>query len=42
MTDEDAVREIKSLRLFGPAWRERPDGSGLVEQQAILQGFRGA
>ena len=42
MTDEDAVREIKSLRLFGQAWRERPDGSGLVEQQAILQGFRGA
>jgi len=41
MTDEDAVREIKSLRLFGPAWRERPDTSGLVDQQAIFHGLRG-
>jgi ferric-dicitrate binding protein FerR (iron transport regulator) len=42
MTDETAVREIRSLRSFGPARRERPDGSGLVEQQAILNGLGGA
>ena len=36
MTDEEALRKIKSLRLFQPAWRERPDWSGLVEQQALF------
>jgi hypothetical protein len=36
MTDEEAYRRIMSLSVIGPAWRERPDWSGLVEQQAIF------
>jgi len=36
MTDEEAWRRIQSLSIPGPAWRERPDWSGLVEQQALF------
>jgi hypothetical protein len=36
MTDEDALRRIKSLKVAGTGWRERPDWSGLVEQQALF------
>lgn len=36
MTDAEALRRIEALRAFGPVWRERPDWSGLVEQQAIF------
>ncbi len=36
MTDEEALRRIQSLTMIGKPWRERPDWSGLVEQQAIF------
>jgi hypothetical protein len=36
MTDEQALRIIHSLNVAEPPWRERPDWSGLVEQQAIF------
>ena len=36
MTDEEALRIIKSLTVAEPPWRERPDWSGLVEQQDIF------
>jgi hypothetical protein len=36
MTDEEALRRIKSLCSFEGPWRERRDWSGLVEQQAIF------
>jgi hypothetical protein len=36
MTDEEALRRITSLSVVGLVWRERPDWSGLVEQQAIF------
>jgi hypothetical protein len=36
MTDEEALRQILSLSVPGIPWRERPDWSGLVEQQAIF------
>ena len=37
MSDEEALRRIKSLVTPDPVWRERPDWSGLVEQQALFQ-----
>ena len=36
MTEERACQIIQSLAA-AEAWRERPDWSGLVEQQAIFQ-----
>jgi hypothetical protein len=36
MTDEEALRRIASLTVCGRPWRERPDWSGLVEQQALF------
>ena len=36
MTDEECLRRIASLTVCEPPWRERPDWSGLVEQQAIF------
>lgn len=36
MTDEEALRRIMSLSVVGTPWRERPDWSGLVEQQDIF------
>lgn len=36
MTDEQAWRIIESLNVGEPPWRERPDWSGLVEQQALF------
>jgi hypothetical protein len=37
MTDAEALRRIMLLGTCQPSWRERPDGSGLVEQQAIFR-----
>jgi hypothetical protein len=37
MTDAEALRRMESLCVAGPPWRERPDWSGLVEQQALFQ-----
>jgi hypothetical protein len=39
MTDERALEIIQSL-VAAELWRERPDRSGLVEQQAILHARR--
>ena len=39
MTDERAQQIIQSLGAV-EGWRERPDWSGLVEQQAIFQKAR--
>ncbi len=36
LTDEEAFRQIRSLCVATTPWRERPDWSGLVEQQAIF------
>jgi hypothetical protein len=36
MTDEEALRRMKLLVAADPVWRERPDWSGLVEQQEIF------
>jgi hypothetical protein len=36
MTEEDALRKIMSLCICEPPWRERPDWSGLVDQQAAF------
>jgi len=36
MTDDEALRKIESLECAGKPWRERPNWSGLVEQQAIF------
>ena len=36
MTNEDVLRHIQSLSTCEPPWRERPDWSGLVEQQAFF------
>ena len=36
MTEEEARRKINSLGVVGKPWRERPDWSGLVEQQALF------
>jgi hypothetical protein len=36
MTDAQALRIIASLTPFETPWRERPDWSGLVEQQEIF------
>jgi hypothetical protein len=38
MTDERARQIIQSLGAV-EAWRERPEWSGLVEQQALFHGF---
>jgi hypothetical protein len=37
LTDERAWEIIQSLACFGEPWRERPDWSGLVEQQAVFR-----
>ncbi len=42
MTDEEALRIIATLCVAEEPWRERPDWSGLVEQQAIFHGRRKA
>jgi hypothetical protein len=36
MTEEEAVKQIRSLCVAETPWRERPNWSGLVEQQAIF------
>lgn len=36
MTEEEAVKQIRSLSVAETPWRERPNWSGLVEQQAIF------
>jgi len=36
MTDEEALRRIHLLGPCPTPWRERPDWSGLVEQQAFF------
>lgn len=36
MTEDEALRRIKALVVAEPPWRERPDWSGLVEQQALF------
>jgi hypothetical protein len=36
MTEEEALHRIESLSVIGRPWRERPDWSGLVEQQAFF------
>ena len=36
MTEEEALRKMWSLCTVEPPWRERPDWSGLVEQQAYF------
>jgi len=41
MTDEEARRRIESLVVAEPPWRERPDWSGLVEQQLCSTGYGG-
>jgi hypothetical protein len=38
MTEEEALRRIKSLNVAEEPWRERPNWSGLVEQQALFHG----
>ena len=40
MTDEEAWRRMQLLTAAGPVWRERPEWSGLVEQQAIFRRWR--
>jgi len=37
MTDEEALRRMKLLVAADPVWRERPDWSGLVEQQDLFR-----
>ncbi|MGC9258736.1 MAG: hypothetical protein ACP5I8_01475 [Phycisphaerae bacterium] len=36
LTDADVWRRIQTLKVPGKPWRERPDWSGLVEQQALF------
>jgi hypothetical protein len=36
MTDEEAWRQIQLLNAAEEPWRDRPDWSGLIEQQAIF------
>ena len=36
MTDEEALRRIQLLGPCPTPWRDRPDWSGLVEQQALF------
>ncbi len=36
MTNEEALRRIQALVTADTPWRERPDWSGLVEQQALF------
>lgn len=40
LSDEEALRQIMSLSVPHPPWRERPDWSGLVELQALFHGRR--
>jgi hypothetical protein len=42
LTEEEAMRQIKSLRAFGPVEREMSTESGLVEQQAVFHRKRAA
>ena len=37
MTDAEALRQIHALRCVGTPYRERPNWSGLVIQQALFQ-----
>jgi hypothetical protein len=37
LTEEEAAKQIRSLCVVEAPWRERPNWSGLVEQQAIFQ-----
>jgi len=41
MTEERARQIVHSLHSLGAvqSWRERPDWSGLVEQQALFHGL---
>jgi hypothetical protein len=36
MSDQEALRRIEALVTPDAPWRERPDWSGLVEQQALF------
>ncbi len=36
LTDEEVWRRIRALKVAGKPWRERPDWSGLVEQQELF------
>lgn len=36
MTEERAWEIIQSLETAAPPWRDRPDWSGLIEQQRIF------
>ena len=36
LTDAEVWRRIQTLKVPGKPWRERPDWSGLVEQQALF------
>jgi len=40
LTEEEARRQIMSLCVAEEPWCERPDWSGLVEQQAAFHGRR--
>jgi hypothetical protein len=42
MTDQEALRRIEALVTADTPWRERPDWSGLVEQQALFHRRRRA
>jgi hypothetical protein len=41
LTDEEALVRLHRLEPVERPWRERPDWSGLVEQQAIFHRRRG-
>ena len=36
LTDQEALRCIRALVVAEKPWRQRPDWSGLVEQQALF------
>jgi hypothetical protein len=36
LTDEEVWRQIQMLKTCEEAWRERPEWSGLIEQQALF------
>jgi hypothetical protein len=40
MTDEEARRQLLAINIPFEPWKERPDWSGLVEQQAIFSRAR--
>jgi len=42
MSEQEARRRIESLVVADTPWRERPDWSGLVEQQAAFHRRRTA